>query len=271
MELSEIIKLECCDIDLKAKNKEDAIHKISNLIKRSREFRNIETGQIYKALKEREDMGSTGFSRGIAIPHCQLGGINNFIISIAKSKKGVHFDSLDKKKSHIFVTIVGPKGDRNTHLKLLAQVSQILKEPHVVDDLMQTTTKISLYEEFLRHSQIDIKKISKKGKEVLMLMTIKNEDIMQDITEIFVEYGVQNSIIVETKNLANLLSNVPLFMGFFNFTGEKNPASKIVLLKITKDHLNALIKGLEDVFGDLENFSALSIVVLDIFFSKGTL
>ncbi len=270
MEFSEIVKLECCEVDFTAKNKNDALHNIGKLLKRSREFRNIEEDIIFKALKEREEMGSTGFSRGIAIPHCQLGGIDHFIIAIAICKKGINFDSLDKKKSRIFVTIVGPKGDRGTHLKLLAQVSQILKEPHVIDEILQSTTKIGLYEEFLRNTN-NIKTITKKGKEVLMMLTVKDESIMQDITEVFVEYGIQDSIILETQNMENLLSTTPLFMGFFNFTSEQNALTKIILIKLTKDHINALIKGLEDVFGDLNTYSALSILVLDIFFSKGNM
>ena len=268
MEFSEIVKLECCEVDFTAANKNEALHNIGKLLKRSREFRNIDKDVIFKALKEREAMGSTGFSRGIAIPHCQLEGIDHFIIAIAICKKGISFNALDKKRSKIFITIVGPKGDRSTHLKLLAQVSQILKEPGVADDMLQSTTKIGLYEEFLRNT-IDIDTISKKGKEVLMILTVKDESIMQDITEVFVEYGIQNSIILETHNMENLLSNTPLFMGFFNFTSESNALNKIILVKLTKDHINALIKGLEDVFGDLDTYSALSIIVLDIFFSKG--
>ncbi|MCF7859373.1 MAG: PTS sugar transporter subunit IIA [Candidatus Cloacimonetes bacterium] len=268
MEFSEVVKLECCAVNFTAKDKNDALHNLGKLLKRSREFRNIEEETIFKALKEREDMGSTGFSRGIAIPHCQLENIDHFIIAIATCRKGIIFDSLDNKKSKVFVTIVGPKGDRNTHLKLLAQVSQILKEPHVLDEMLQSTTRIGLYEEFLRNTN-NIKAVSQKGKEVFMLLSVKDESIMQDITEVFVEYGIENSIILETQNMENLLSHTPLFMGFFNFTSEKNALNKIILVKLTKDHINALIKGLEDVFGDLDTYSALSIVVLDVFFSKG--
>ena len=269
MEFSEIVKLECCEVDFTAKNKIDALHNIGKLLKRSREFRNIEEDVIFNALKEREDMGSTGFSRGVAIPHCQLEGIDHFIIAIAICKKGIHFDALDKKKSRIFVTIVGPKGDRRTHLKLLAQVSLILKDQDVINEILHSTTKIGLYEEFLRNTNDAVDTISQKGKEVLMMLTVKDESIMQDITEVFVEYGIQDSIILETQNMENLLSTTPLFMGFFNFTSEQNALTKIILVKLTKDHINALIKGLEDVFGDLDTYSALSILVLDIFFSKG--
>ncbi len=269
MDLSEIIKLECCEVDFNAKNKIDALHNLSKLVKRSRELQDIPETTIFDALKEREDMGSTGFSKGIAIPHCQIDGIQNFIISLAICKKGINFKAMDNKKSKVFVTIVGPKDQRNTHLKLLANVSLLLKEPHIVDELLQSTTKIALYEEFLRNAITEDKAISKKGREVLMILTVKDEEIMQDITEVFVEYGIQNSAIIETQNMENLLSNVPLFMGFFNFTGERNPFNKLILVKLTKDHINALVKGLEDVFGDLDTYSALNLIVLDIFFSKG--
>jgi hypothetical protein len=199
-----------------------------------------------------------------------LDNIEKFIIAIAVSKRGVIFDSIDKKKSKILVTIAGPKGDRNTHLKLLAKVSQILKEPGVIEDILQSNTKIGLYEEFVRNANQQVETMSSgKGKEVLMLLTVKDESIMQDITEVFVEYGIQNSIILQTQNMENLLSKTPLFMGFFNFTSEKNPFSKIILVRLTKNRINALIKGLEDIFGDLDSYSSLGIITLDIFFSKG--
>lgn len=269
MSLSEIVKLECCDVDFQADDKNQALQKLASLLKRSRELRDISEESLYAALKAREDIGSTGFNRGIAIPHCQLEGVEKFIISIAVSKKGIHFDSLDKKKTKIFITIIGPKGNSSEHLKLLATTSHILKEPGVVESLIQTATKISLYEEFLRNADNGVGKITHNGQDKLMILIVKDENIIQDITEVFMEYGVQDSTIIDTQQMENLLSNVPLFMGFFNFTGDKNPTSKIILVKITKDHINAIIKGLEDIFGDLDSFSDLGLMVLDLFFSKG--
>jgi len=238
-------------------------------MKRSRELRDIEEDVIFESLKAREDLGSTGFNRGIAIPNCQLENVDKFIISIAVCKKGINFDSLDKKKTKILITIVGPKGDSKEHLKLLATTSHILKEPGVIESLIHTTSKINLYEEFMRNAGNGIAKITKKGQDKLMILIVKDENIIQDITEVFIEYGVQESTIINTQQMENLLSNVPLFMGFFNFTGDKNPTSKLILVKITKDHINAIIKGLEDIFGDLDSYSDLGLMVLDLFYSKG--
>ena len=269
MSLTKVIKPECCENDFSAKNKTEAIQNIAKLLKRSDEVKDIPTDKIVEALTKREEMGSTGFGKGIAIPHCQLEGMKQFIVSIAVCNKGIEFDSLDKKKVKVFITIIGSSTDRSDYLKLLATVSQVLKEPGVTDNLLKAKTRISLYEEFIRNSITGSEIKTKKGKDKLMLLFVNDEDIMQDIAEVFLEYGIQDSTIVETQKMDNLLSNVPLFMGFFNFTGERNPYRKIIMVKINSRYLNAIIKSLEDVFGDLDNYSGLNVMVLDLYFSKG--
>ncbi len=269
MDLADVVKLECCEVDFTASDKNHALKKLAELIVKGNHFDPGSIENVYDSLKQREEMGSTGFGRGIAIPHCQLENIEDFIVSIVVSKKGVHFDALDKKKVKILVTIVGPKTDRKGHLQLLAQVSQILKEPGVIETLIKTTSKIGLYEEFLRNTIRGETAISVKGEDKLMLLIVKNEEIMQDITEVFIEFGVQESTIIDTQQMENLISKVPLFMGFFNFTGDKSLYSKIIMMRISKGYINAVVKALEDIFGDLDNYSDLGILVLDLFYSKG--
>jgi nitrogen PTS system EIIA component len=269
MNLAEVIKLESCSIDFDAKDKDEALHHIAALFKRVHGFAEIKEEEIYGQLKLREDIGSTGFAHGVAMPHCQIEGLDRFYISLAICRKGVYFDSIDRKKSRIFVSIVGPKDQRNEHLQLLAACSRIIKQPGVTAELLQASSRINLYEEFLTHADNGSGKISYKGKDKLLLLIVQDEGILQDITEVFIEYGIQQSIIVDGSQMENLISRVPLFMGFFNFTGDKNPGTKIVLAKIVKDHINAIITGLEDIFGDLDSFSGLKLLVLDIFFAKG--
>jgi len=269
MNLSDVLKLECCDINLKAKGKEEVLQQIAQIIKRSPLFENIKIDSIYNAFKEREDRGSTGFGRGIAIPHCQLDGLNKFVVGIAISRKGIDFDSLDRKKSKIFVFIVGPKEDRTLHLKLLAKVSKVLKEPNVIENLLKSTSILSLYEEFMRHTDSASLKLSKKGKEKLMLLVVRDEDIMFDITEVLVEFDIEDATIIDTQKMENLISKVPLFLGFFNFTGGSSPFGKVILLHLQKSYINAIVQSLEKRFGDLDSFSGLSVMVLDLLYSKG--
>jgi len=269
MELIDVVKLECCEHNFSAKNKDDALIQLGKLIQSYDKLKAINLDIIVNALKEREAKGSTGFGHGIAIPHCSIDEIDEFIVAIAISKKGIDFDSSDKKKVRVFVTIVGPSSDRNGHLKLLAQVSRILRDPIGKEGLLKATTKVGLYEQCIRQTSSGIKELTKKGDEKLLLMIVKDDEIMQDISELFLEYGIEMATIIETQQMENLLSKVPLFMGFFNFTGERNPYSKIILTKITKNYINAIVKGLEDLFGDLDNYSGISLMVIDLFYSKG--
>jgi len=268
MNISKIVKLECCEVNFKAKNKEEALLNITNLLRKSIILNEIDSQRILSALKEREEQGSTGFNNGIAIPHCQLEGIDNFVISIAICKKGIDFDSLDGKKSKIFITIIGPTEKKTEHLKLLAKVSHTLKESGVIELLLKSTTKIGLYEEFLRNATVDEISVSKKTKDKLMIIIVKDESIMQDISELFLEYGIEEATIIETQQMENLFAKVPLFLGFFNFTGGKSPFSKIIILKTNKEYINAIIKAMEEIFGDLDNYTGLDIMVLNLFFSK---
>ncbi len=268
MDISKTLHLECCNPDFKAGDKDSALRKLAQLMKNAKALQDINEDVVYQALKQREDVGSTGFGKGIAIPHCQLKGLTEFVLGLATSSSGVHFDAMDKKKVKIFVVILGPEKDRSGHLQLLAKVSSVLKESGIQESLLNASSKIALYEEFLRNSEHDLH-IKTKGRSKLMLMVIKDVSIVEDITEIFLEFGIQDTTIIETQQMENLLSKVPLFMGFFNFTGEKNPYSKLIMLKIDKNYLNALVKSIEDRFGDLDNYTGLSLMVLDLFFSKG--
>ncbi len=109
MNMTDIVKLECCEVGFTARDKDDALMSLAKLLSKNSKLEDIPVEDIYSSLKQREEMGSTGFGKGIAIPHSQLEGLKDFIIGIAISVRGVNFNSLDKKRTKIFVTIIGPK------------------------------------------------------------------------------------------------------------------------------------------------------------------
>lgn len=269
MNLAEIIKLESCVIDMQAKSKDEALRKIAGLFKRSIENDKVDEEMIYHGLKDRETLGSTGFSNGIAMPHCQLDVLQKFYVSIAICPAGVDFDSIDNKKTKIFVSIIGPAGEQDAHLRLLAAFSRILREPGVANNLLKAQARINLYEEFLIHAEKNHGITSYKGQDKLLMLFVLDDSIMDDITETFIEYGVQEAVVLDGSNMDSLISKVPLFLGFFNFTGDKSFAAKIVLAKISTDHINAITIGLEDIFGDLDQYAGLKLLAIDLFYSKG--
>jgi mannitol/fructose-specific phosphotransferase system IIA component (Ntr-type) len=268
MELTEVLKLECCTTSLKAVNKQEILEELTRLVKRNALLKNVPEQEILQGLEKRERQGSTGFGHSIAIPHCQISGIADFVVGIGISHRGVDFAALDNKKAKIFVVIVGPEESRSGHLQLLATVSRILKEPGIENNLLRQESKIGLMDAFLRHCP-ESRQVTPGGKDKLMLLIVKDSEIIDDISEVFIEYGIEEATILDTGSMQGVLSSVPLFLGFFNFTGDRDLNGKLLMVKLPRDHVQALVHGLEDAFGDLDDFSGLSLIVLDIFYSKG--
>ncbi|PIP39134.1 MAG: PTS fructose transporter subunit IIA [Desulfobacterales bacterium CG23_combo_of_CG06-09_8_20_14_all_51_8] len=88
----------------------------------------IEHKELFRVLIEREHLGSTGIGNGIGIPHGKLKNLPSLILGLGLSRKGIDFDALDGKPTHIFFLLLTPEKSTDLHLKLLARISKILKE-----------------------------------------------------------------------------------------------------------------------------------------------
>ena len=68
-----------------------------------------------------------------------------------------------------------------------------------------------------------------------------------------------------------MLSNVPLFSEFINFTGERSDISKTIIAVVDSERVPVLVEGIEAIMGDLNKHTGAMILALDIFYMKGTL
>lgn len=85
--------------------------------------------ELVHVLLEREALGSTGIGDGIAIPHGKLGSIPEMIVAFGRSRTGIDFQSLDHEPAYLFFLLVTPANKPGDHLKALARISRILKNP----------------------------------------------------------------------------------------------------------------------------------------------
>jgi PTS system nitrogen regulatory IIA component len=85
--------------------------------------------ELTRVLMERESMGSTGIGDGVAIPHGKLHGMSDVVVAFGRSHRGVDYQSLDDKPAYLFFLLVTPEDSPGEHLKILARISRILKNP----------------------------------------------------------------------------------------------------------------------------------------------
>ncbi len=84
---------------------------------------------IVSTLLKREELGSTGIGRGIAIPHCRSLAVDKLEIAIGRTIKSINFNAIDKKPvSLIFLIIAPPQDPGNQYLITLGKIVQIAKE-----------------------------------------------------------------------------------------------------------------------------------------------
>ena len=97
-------------------------------------------GVALAALREREAKMSTGMELGIAIPHAKISAIPSMVAGIALSADGVPFDSLDDLPARIFIVTISPLDEIGTHVRFLADISQILASGARREALLAATT-----------------------------------------------------------------------------------------------------------------------------------
>ena len=102
--------------------------------------------ELLQVLLERERLGSTGIGGGVAIPHGKLKTIDKLLLAFGRSRKGVDFDAMDGRPTHLFFVLITPEGSTGTHLKMLARISRLLKDNAFKERLMSAETRDDLYQ-----------------------------------------------------------------------------------------------------------------------------
>ena len=111
---------------LEEETKNDCLQSMVQCLAASESLENEES--ILQAILEREQLLSTGFGLGLAIPHAKINVIDDFIVGLAIHRTGVPFDSLDDQPVHILVMILGPDQKQDEYLKVLSRVTAFLKD-----------------------------------------------------------------------------------------------------------------------------------------------
>lgn len=150
MKISDILDKTSIIDDLTADNKTGVIRELAAGVATSA---NADPDSIASVLMDRESLGSTGIGGGIAIPHGKLDAVESVTVGFGLSRKGIDYDSLDNRPVHIFFLLLTPENSTGGHLKVLAQISKMLKLDQFKDRLKSASSADEIYQIILEQDE----------------------------------------------------------------------------------------------------------------------
>jgi len=140
MKFADFISVQAIKPDLESKDKESVIRELASSLVASKDIGEDSADSIIKAIMKREELGSTGIGRGIAVPHTKHPSVEKLVGTVGVSVDGVDFNSLDGEPVHLFFLLVSPPDRPGDHLRALENISRQLRDDMFCKFLKQSKT-----------------------------------------------------------------------------------------------------------------------------------
>lgn len=128
MKFADFILVDSIKTEVNATTKEGVIREMVQSILDAGGIQESEYEGIIKAILRREDLGSTGIGRGIAVPHTKHVSVDRLVGTVAISHEGIEFESLDCEKVNLFFLLISPPDRPGEHLRALEHITRQLKD-----------------------------------------------------------------------------------------------------------------------------------------------
>lgn len=146
MKFSDFIRKEAIRPSLEATEKEAVIREMATALMEAGEISEENFDSIVQAIMKREELGSTGIGRGVAVPHTKHPTVNKLCGAVAVSEGGVDFESLDGEKVHLLFLLVSPPDRPGDHLRALENISRQLRDDSFCRFLKQSSTSEDIWQ-----------------------------------------------------------------------------------------------------------------------------
>ena len=146
MKFQDFVSVEAIRADLSADDKEGVIRELVGALVSTGQIAADEQESILTAIMKREELGSTGIGRGVAVPHTKHPSVDSLVATVGVSCEGVDFASLDGERVQLFFLLISPPDRPGDHLRALENISRqlrddtfckFLKQSKTTDDILQ--------------------------------------------------------------------------------------------------------------------------------------
>lgn len=142
MDLSDLLRVDAVLPHVKANSKKQALQEMAA---KAAAITERAEREIFDTLQQREKLGSTGVGHGVAIPHGKLVGLDRLVGVFARLDRPVDFDSLDDEPVDLMFLLLAPENAGADHLKALARIARVLREPAVAAKLRAANDAAAIY------------------------------------------------------------------------------------------------------------------------------
>ncbi len=259
---------ECIAAKQQIDSKKDLLRKIASLAAKAPSLQTIGEEAIFKALEKRESLSSTGLTDGVAIPHCSFDSLKEFVVGTVITERPIDFKAMDDKPSQIFIFLIGPTGDRNTHVRLLSSISKSVKQKQVREALIDAGSPDTIKAIFRTSISYSEPSVSGQGKSQISLY-IQNEDYFNDILEAVSSEADGSVTVIETENANNYLHRMPIFAALWN--DRRNLFSRVIVAVVDREAVNSVLRRVQTIAPDLEHNRGVLVTVQDLSFALGAI
>src|SRR5689334_23004044 len=140
MKFSDFICREAIRTNLDAHEKRAVINAMATSLMEAGKIQQKDYESIVEAIMKREELGSTGIGRGVAVPHTKHPSVQKLVGTVAVSHEGIDFNSLDGEKVQLFFLLISPPDRPGDHLRALENISRQLRDDMFCKFLKQAKT-----------------------------------------------------------------------------------------------------------------------------------
>ncbi|MFO7931022.1 MAG: PTS sugar transporter subunit IIA [Thermodesulfobacteriota bacterium] len=151
MNISDYLSAENIFLDADLKDKTAVLGFIADACEKNRVAENKD--EVYQGLLEREQTMSTGVGGGLAFPHTTSAEAKQAAVILLRLSRPVDFDALDKKPVDIILSLIIPQKDREIHVRLLARISRLCRDPAFIEALRNAADPFELRTEMQKVEQ----------------------------------------------------------------------------------------------------------------------
>jgi fructose PTS system EIIBC or EIIC component len=143
VQLTELLSPERIKIPLVSATKDEILGELVEVVGQNTPIRDLDV--VLRAVREREEVLSTGIGSGVAIPHGKSAGIAELALVAGVRPEGIDFEALDGKPVNLFFLLVGPESAAGQHVKALSRISRLLRRDSFRVRLTEARTPEEFY------------------------------------------------------------------------------------------------------------------------------